>query len=37
MDTYKIPLTFKAGQFRFSELDTCLETNVLDLNYKTKH
>lgn len=37
MDIYKIPLTFKAGQFKFSELDTCGAANVLGLNYKARH
>lgn len=37
MDTYKIPLTFKAGKFKFSELNTCEENEVLNLNYRAKH
>jgi len=37
MDIYKIPLTFKAGKFKFSELNTCEENKILILNYQAKH
>lgn len=37
MDTYKIPLTFRAGKFKFGELNACEENEVLNLNYKVKY
>ena len=37
MDTYKIPLTFKTGKFRFSELNASEEDKVLNLTYKARH
>lgn len=37
MDTYKIPLTFKAGKFKFCELNACEENEVLNLNYRVKY
>lgn len=37
MAVYKIPLKFKAGGFRFSELNIVKEDESLDLNYDTEY
>lgn len=37
MSIYKIPLKFKTGEFKFSELNSCKEDESLNLDYDTEY
>lgn len=37
MSVYRIPLKYKAGEFKFSELNTDMEKESLNLDYDTEH